>query len=88
MRFNTALDEATKWINANPAEAREILGSYTGLKGPSLQATPIPEYHFSTSPEDLGAQHRADLQTWLDILKRTSDFKPVKVDDMLPSWVK
>ncbi len=88
MRFNTALDEATKWIYANPAEAREILSSYTGLKGPPLQNTPIPEFHFSTSPEDLGAQQRADLQTWLDILKRTSDFKPVKVSDMLPSWTK
>lgn len=88
MRFNTALDEATKWIYANSAEAREILGSYTGLKGAPLQATPIPEFHFSASPEDLGAQMRVDLQTWLDILKRTSDFKPVKIDEMLPSWTK
>ena len=88
MRFNTALDEATKWISANPAEAREILSSYTGLKGAPLQNTPIPDFHFSTSAEDLGAQQRPDLQTWLDILKRTSDFKPVKVSDMLPIWTK
>lgn len=88
IRFNTALDEAAKWIHANPAEAREILSSYTGLKGPPLQKTPIPEYHFSTSPAELAVQLRADLQTWLDILKRTSDFKPVKIDDILPSWAK
>jgi NitT/TauT family transport system substrate-binding protein len=88
IRFNTALDEAAKWIHGNPAEAREILSSYTGLKGPALEKTPIPEFHFSTSPEDLGAQQRTDIQTWLDILKRTSDFKQVKIDDVLPRWTK
>jgi len=88
MRFTTALDEATKWIGANQAEAREILSSYTGLKGPGLEKTPIPEFHFSTTPADLSAQQRPEFQLWLDILKRTSDFKPVKVDDILPSWAK
>jgi NitT/TauT family transport system substrate-binding protein len=86
LRFTAALDEATKWMSANPAETREILSSYTGLKGPALEKTPIPEFHFSTNSADLAAQHRPEFQTWLDILKRTSDFKPVKVDDILPSW--
>lgn len=88
LRFNTALDDAAKWIHANPAEAREILSAYTGLKGPALEKTPIPEFSFSTSPESLGAEQRVDLQIWLDILKRTSDFKPVQIGDLLPSWTK
>ena len=88
IRFNTAMAEAARWIDANNAEAREILSSYTGLKGPALEKTPIPEYLFSTTPADLAARLRPDFQTWLDILKRTSDFKPVKVDDILPSWAK
>jgi NitT/TauT family transport system substrate-binding protein len=88
IRFTTALDEAAKWVAANPAEAREILSSYTGLKGPALEKTPIPEFHFSTTPQDLAAQQRADLKSWLDILARTGDFKPVKIDDLVPSWAK
>jgi NitT/TauT family transport system substrate-binding protein len=88
MRFTAAMDEAAKWIPANLSEAREILSSYTGLKGKPLEATPIPEFHFATSPQDLGKEMRPDLQGWLVILKRTSDFPAVKVQDILPNWTK
>jgi NitT/TauT family transport system substrate-binding protein len=87
LRFNGAMNEAAKWIAENTAEAKEILSSYTGLKGAALERTPIPEFHFSTTAEDLGKQLRPDLNTWLDILKRTSDFPPVKLDVLLPKWV-
>jgi NitT/TauT family transport system substrate-binding protein len=88
LRFNQAMDEAANWISTNTEEAKTILGSYTGLQGPALGKTPIPEYHFSTSAADLSSQHLSDLQTWVDILKRTSDFKTVKPDDLLPNWAK
>lgn len=88
LRFNAALDEAAKWIEANPKAAKEILSSYTGLKGPVLDLVPVPEFHFSTTAQDLSSEQRSDLTTWLDILKRTSDFAPVKLDDLLPSWAK
>lgn len=86
LRFNSALAEAATWIHANLDEAKEILSSYTGLKGTALEKTPLPEYHFSTTAADLAAQHRPDLRTWNEILGKTSDIKPVKVDDLLPSW--
>jgi NitT/TauT family transport system substrate-binding protein len=88
LRFNTALSEAATWIEENPAEAKEILSSYTGLKAPILDRIPIPSFHFSSTAEDLRSEQRTDLTTWLDILKRTSDFPPVKLDDLLPSWAK
>ena len=88
LRFNTALSEAADWIHANEAESREILSSYTGLKGPVLAKTPIPQFHFSTTAEDLRKELRPDLQTWIDILRRTSDFPQVALDDLLPEWAK
>jgi len=87
-RFNKALDEAANWIAENPAEAKEILGSYTGLKGPALEKTPLLDFHFSTTPADLNDKLRADLAVWLDILKRTSDIPPVKLDDLLPAFTR
>jgi len=86
LRFNKSLDEAAKWIRDNPAEAKKILSSYTGLKGPALKLTPIPEYQFSTTAADLAKQIRPDLLVWLNILKRTSDLPPAKVESMLPNW--
>ena len=86
LRFNKALEEASNWIAANNGEAKEILSSFTGLKGVALEKTPIPEFHFSTTSDDLKKQLRPDLEVWLDILKRTSDFPPVKLETLLPSW--
>jgi NitT/TauT family transport system substrate-binding protein len=86
LRFNAALEEATTWINENNAEAREILSSFTGLKGVALEKTPIPEFQFAKSADDLKTQLRPDLEIWLDILKRTSDFPPVKIETLLPTW--
>jgi ABC-type nitrate/sulfonate/bicarbonate transport system substrate-binding protein len=86
LRFSKALDEAAKWIVDNNAEAKEILSAYTGLKGVVLEKTPIPEFHFSTTSEDLNKQLRPDLSVWLDILRRTSDFPPVGLDTLLPNW--
>jgi len=86
LRFNTAMEEATNWITANDAEARELLSSYTGLKGVPLEKTPIPEFQFAKTADDLKAQLGPDLDTWLDILKRTSDFPAIKREALLPSW--
>jgi len=88
LRFNKAMSEAATWIEKNPDAAKQILSSYTGLKGPVLDRVPIPEFHFSTTATDLRSQQGHDLRAWIDILKRTSDFPPVKVDNMLPSWAK
>ncbi|CAH1649525.1 NMT1 domain-containing protein [Hyphomicrobiales bacterium] len=88
LRFNKSMDEASQWIVANNAEAREILSSYTGLKGVPLEKTPIPEFHFSSTAEDLSKQLRADLDLWSDILKRTSDFPQVNTNELLPNWAK
>jgi NitT/TauT family transport system substrate-binding protein len=86
LSFTKSLDEAVKWIGDNPAEAKEILSSFTGLKGPALERTPIPEFHFSTTAADLKSEIHKDLAVWIDILKRTSDFPPVKIEDLLPKW--
>jgi NitT/TauT family transport system substrate-binding protein len=88
LRFVQGLDDAGKWIAANSAEAKTILSSYTGLQGPALSKTPIPEFQFATSSASLAEQLRPDIQIWIDILKRTSDLKPVKMDQLLPSWAK
>lgn len=88
LRLAQAMDDAAKWIGSNTDEAKTILGSYTGLRGPVLAKTPIPDFHFSTTPADLSSEHLPEFQTWIDILKRTSDFKPVKPEDLLPSWAK
>lgn len=88
LRFIQALNDAAMWIAKNPGEAKTMLSSYTGLQGPALEKTPIPEFSFSTSPESLAGVARPDLQTWIEILKRTSDLKPVAVNQLLPSWAK
>ena len=88
LRFNASLDESVKWIKANTGEAKEILSSYTGLKGPALERTPIPEFQFATTAADIASQLRPDVVEWVDILKRTSDFPPVKPQDLLPAWAK
>jgi hypothetical protein len=75
-----------KWIEANREEAKTILSSYTGLKGPILDRVPIPEFHFSTTVEDLKKEQGQDVTTWIDILKRTSDFPPVKKEALMPAW--
>jgi len=87
-RFSAALEEAVKWIEGNREEAKSILSSYTGLKGPILDRVPIPEFHFSTTVEDLKTEQGQDLVTWLDILKRTSDFPPVRLKTLMPAWAK
>jgi NitT/TauT family transport system substrate-binding protein len=86
LAFSAALDDAVKWIEANREEAKTILSSYTGLKGPVLDRVPIPEFHFSTTVEDLRKEQGQDVMTWIDILKRTSDFPPVKKEALLPAW--
>jgi len=88
LRFSAAMQEAMKWIQDNREEAKSILSSYTGLKGPILDHVPIPEFHFSTTAEDLSKEQRQDLTVWLDILKRTSDFPPVKLESLIPTWAK
>ena len=88
LRFVKGLDAAAKWIGTHPEEAKEILGSYTGLQGPALAKTPLPEFAFAMTPESLASELRPDMQTWVDVLKRTSDFKPVKADQLLPIWAK
>lgn len=88
LRFNKALSEAATWIEANHDESKQILSSYTGLKGPVLDRVPIPEFHFSTTASDLAKEEGQDLGTWIDILKHTSDFPAVKLNDMIPSWAK
>lgn len=88
LRFVQSLDAAAKWIDANPDEAKSILSSYTGLQGPALAKTPIPEFTFSTTPASLAANLGPDMQTWINILKKTSDLKPVEVSQLLPAWAK
>jgi NitT/TauT family transport system substrate-binding protein len=88
LRYAQSMDEGADWISSNTDEAKTILGSYTGFQGPALETIVIPEFHFSTSAADLSSQQTPHLETWVDILKRTSDFKPVKPDDLLPSWAK
>jgi NitT/TauT family transport system substrate-binding protein len=88
LSFTTAMSEAADWIDANKDEAKSLLSSYTGLQGPVLEKTPIPGFSFSPTAADLQKQLVPDLQTWNDILKRTSDIKPVEPHDLLPSWIK
>ena len=88
LRFAAALQEAVKWIDNNREEAKSILSSYTGLKGPILDRIPIPEFHFSTTVADLKKEQGKDLTTWIGILKRTSDFPPVKLETLMPTWAK
>jgi len=88
LRVNDAMSEASDWIRANGDEAKAILGSYTGLQGPALEKTPIPAFSFSPTVADLKKEIVPDLQEWNEILKRTSDIRPVEVSNLLPSWVK
>lgn len=88
LRFTQALDDAAKWIPANVDEAKTILSSYTGLQGPALAKTPIPDFQFNTTGANLSSELRPDLRKWTDIIQRTSDLKPVKPDELLPSWAK
>jgi NitT/TauT family transport system substrate-binding protein len=88
LRVNDAMNEASDWIRANGDEARAILGSFTGLQGPALEKTPIPAFSFSPTVAALKKEIVPDLQEWNEILKRTSDIKPVEVSNLLPSWVK
>lgn len=88
LRFAQSLNDAATWIASHSDEAKTILGSYTGLQGPALEKTPIPEFQFATSAASVASQLRPDMDTWIDILKRTSDLKPVKADQLLPDWAK
>jgi NitT/TauT family transport system substrate-binding protein len=88
LKFSQALADAAAWIEANPAEAKAILSSYSGLSGPALEKTPIPKFQLATTPKDLASELLPDLKTWNDILARTSDIKPVKEDALLPNWAK
>jgi NitT/TauT family transport system substrate-binding protein len=88
LRVNDAMSEASDWIRANGDEAKAILGSFTGLQGPALEKTPIPTFSFSPTVADLKKEIVPDLQEWNEILKRTSDIRPVEVSNLLPSWVK
>jgi NitT/TauT family transport system substrate-binding protein len=88
LRFIQSLNEATAWIGLNTAEAKTILSSYTGLQGPALEKTPIPEFSFATSPSSVRDTLRPDLQTWIEILKRTSDLRPVELNKLIPAWAK
>ena len=42
----------------------------------------------SPTVADLKKEIVPDLQEWNEILKRTSDIRPVEVSNLLPSWVK
>jgi NitT/TauT family transport system substrate-binding protein len=86
LKFSQALAEAAGWIEANPAEAKVILSSYSGLGGNALEKTPIPKFQLSTTPKGLASELLPDLKTWNDILERTSDIKPVKENELLPDW--
>jgi ABC-type nitrate/sulfonate/bicarbonate transport system substrate-binding protein len=88
LRFSQALADAAAWIEANPAEAKAILSDYSGLKGPALEKTPIPNFHIATTPADLASELLPDLKTWNDILSRTSDIKPVATSELVPNWAK
>ena len=88
LRVNDAMSEASDWIRANGDEAKAILGSYTGLQGPALEKTPIPAFNFSPTVGPTKKEIVPDLQEWNEILKRTSDIRPVEVSNLLPSWVK
>jgi NitT/TauT family transport system substrate-binding protein len=88
LRVNDAMNEASDWIRAHGDEARAILGSFTGLQGPALGKTPIPAFSFSPTVADLKKEIVPDLQEWNEILKRTSDIRPVEVSNLLPTWVK
>ncbi|MBV9630226.1 MAG: ABC transporter substrate-binding protein [Xanthobacteraceae bacterium] len=88
LRVNDAMNEASDWIRANGDEARAILGSFTGLQGPALEKTPIPAFSFAPTVADLKKEIVPDLQEWNEILKRTSDIRPVEVSNLLPAWVK
>ncbi|MGB6751127.1 MAG: ABC transporter substrate-binding protein [Xanthobacteraceae bacterium] len=88
LRFSQALAEAAAWIEANPAEAKAILSDYSGLKGPALEKTPIPNFHIATTPADVASELLPDLETWNGILSRTSDIKPVATSELVPNWAK
>ena len=88
LKFSQALADAAAWIEANPAEAKTILSSYSGLSGAALEKTPIPKFQLATTAKDLASELLPDLKTWNDILTRTGDIKPVKEDALLPNWAK
>ena len=88
LRLAKTMSDAAAWIGSHKDEAKSILGSYTGLKGPALEHTPIPDFSFAPTVADMQKQLVPDLQAWNDILKRTSDIKPVEPGKLLPVWVK
>lgn len=88
LNLSKGMSEGATWINSNKKEAKAILGSYTGLHGATLEKTPIPDFRFALTVADLQRQIIPDLQTWNDVLKKTSDIKTVAPDKLLPTWVK
>jgi len=88
LQMAKTMSDAAAWIGSHRDEAKSILASYTGLQGPALEHTPIPDFSFAPTVEDMKKQLIPDLQAWNDILKRTSDIKPVEADKLLPVWVK
>lgn len=86
-KFTKALAEAADWIENNEDEARVILGEYTGAKGDILAKTPIADFRFQTTGQELAAEQVPDLEVWIDILQKTNDFKgSLKPVDLLPTW--
>jgi ABC-type nitrate/sulfonate/bicarbonate transport system substrate-binding protein len=56
-----SLEQAKKFIDANPGEARAILAKYTKLPAPVVEKIPFPTYRFSLRVQDFGV--------WASILK-------------------
>lgn len=65
--FQKALDQADKWIVANPIEARQILAKYTGIPAGLIKASPLSDFSVDNSP--------ATLQQWDPVLRAVGGFK-------------
>lgn len=69
--FRAALDDAKKWIEANPSEAKAILAQFTGLDPAVVAASPLPEFTTDNSA--------TSVQQWDKVMRSVSDLK-AKVD--------
>lgn len=65
-RFVASLREAQRFIEQNPADARQVLQGYTGMPAPVAASVPLPTYDFEVRARDLA--------TWVTVLKDIGQF--------------
>ena len=70
-KFRAALDDARKWMTANPKETRDILATFTKLPAAVVAESPLPEFTTDNSQES--------VKQWDKVMRGVTDFS-AKVD--------